>query len=150
MRWPAFHEAAHCSVGAGYFGHRIKTVWIGKRDGGYSPDTEWRPEYGVSEREFRLQEIIILQAGRAALDHLNNCKHYYDDWEAGNDHKLSWKRALWLSDGDEVAAGHLLAYAMRRAELLVDKLWPQIYKLAFTLLEHLKLDAEQIEKTLAI
>jgi hypothetical protein len=50
-----------------------------------------------------------------------------------------------LSEGDEQAAEHLLAYVMRRAELLVENSWPQIHKLAFALLEHERLDGAQVK-----
>ena len=37
---------------------------------------------------------------------------------------------------------------MRRAELLVEKQWPQIHKLAFALLEHDSLTGDQVKAIL--
>jgi hypothetical protein len=131
--WPAHHEAGHIVV-AEHFLHRTDFAWIGERDGQHSLDTKWRAEYG-SEEKFRLEEIIILQAGRAALDHLCRRKHHYDDWQNSHDYKHSLSRALWLSDNDEAGALLLIQWAARRAECLVEKFWPQIQAVAFGLLE---------------
>ena len=46
------------------------------------------------------------------------------------------------------AAEHLLVHVMRRAELLVEKQWPQIHKLAFALLEHDSLTGDQVKAIL--
>ena len=146
--WPAFHEAAHCVVAAAHFGHRINFVWIGKRAGKTNLDI-YRASYG-NERQYRLEEIIIYEAGRAAVDHLSGYKHEYADWEQSDDHKLSWPRAMWLSGDDEEAAQLLIQWAARRAECLVEKLWPQIHKLAFALLEQEKLSGEQIREVLSV
>jgi hypothetical protein len=53
-----------------------------------------------------------------------------------------------LSEGDEQAAEHLLAHVMRRAELLVEKQWPQIHKVVFALLEQRKLSGNQVSALL--
>lgn len=139
---PAFHEAGHVAV-ADYFGHYVEEVWIAERDGCYTP-AKWTPECSVREREFRLQQIIALQAGRAAIDHLHGCEHEWPNWDESADRRASWKLALWLSDGDQVAAEHLLRYAARRAELLVEKLWPRIEKLACALLQKQKFTGPEI------
>ena len=55
----------------------------------------------TEHRQYRLSEIIVLQAGRAAVDRLCKRKLPYADWEAGSDHKLALKRAMWLSNDDE-------------------------------------------------
>lgn len=144
----AYHESGHC-VTAAYLKCQTKGAWIGECDGGYHHDTEWRARNDLEHRQYRLNEIIIFQAGRAAVDRLSGCKQSYPDWETSNDHKLSLKRAMWLSGDDEQCAGLLLQWAARRAECLVTELWDEVQKLAFALLEHEKLSADQIKETLA-
>jgi hypothetical protein len=140
----AIHEAAHCAV-ADYYGHETGHVWANECDGrhGLNPHG-WHREYG-SERGFRLEEILIYQAGRAAEDHLNG-KQNYDDWENSIDHKESWRRALWLSADDEECARLLLQWAARRAELLVRRLWSRIQAIASALCEHGKLSGESVKR----
>jgi hypothetical protein len=60
-----------------------------------------------------------------------------------------------VSDNDEIAATRLLSYAMRRAELLVERLWPKISIAAQQLLNGIdgdgvsRLNGDQIEKIIA-
>jgi ATP-dependent Zn protease len=147
LKWPAYHESSHVCV-AEHFGHYTHFVWIGERDGGHKLDTRWRADCGKSEREFRIEEIIIYQAGRAALDHLHGCKHTYPDWHESADHKLSWKRALWLSDNDDEAAELLIRWCERRAQILVENCWPEIRAVVTELLKRKKLTGDQIRKIL--
>jgi hypothetical protein len=93
-----------------------------------------------------LEETIIHLAGRAALDHLNRRKQRCDDWEQCTDGRESLKRAMFLSGDDEQAAELLLQWAARRAECLVAKLWPQIHAVAFGLLEHERLNGDQVRE----
>jgi len=85
---------------------------IGGQDGGYHRDREWRAVNDTERRQYRLSQIIVLQAGRAAVDRLCKRKLPYADWEAGSDHKLALKRAMWLSNDNEQAAQLLLQWAV--------------------------------------
>ena len=49
-----------------------------------------------------------------------------------------------MNDGDSQGAELLIKWLDRRAQLLVEKQWPQVHKLAFGLLEHEKLTGEQV------
>jgi hypothetical protein len=53
-----------------------------------------------------------------------------------------------LNDGDSQGAEWLIKWLDRRAQLLVEKQWPQVHKLAFGLLEHEKLTGPQVAKIL--
>ena len=108
---------------------------IGGQDGGYHRDREWRAVNDTEHRQYRLSEIIVLQAGQAAVDRLCKRKLPYADWEAGSDHKLALKRAMWLSNNDEQGRTAITSMGRRRAEVLVEKRWGQTHKLAFHLLD---------------
>jgi hypothetical protein len=69
-------------------------------------------------------------------------------WPESVEHHRSWKRALWLSDNDEVGAELLLQWAAGRAQRLVEKLWPQIHRLAFALLEKERLSGGEINQVI--
>jgi hypothetical protein len=72
-----------------------------------------------------------------------------EEWHATKDYHTALDCALRLNASDSLGAELLMAWMERRTELLVDKLWPRIHKVAFALLEREKLDGEQIAKVLA-
>jgi len=51
---------------------------------------------------------------RAAVDRLCKRKLPYADWEAGSDHKLALKRAMWLSNDDEQGRTAITSMGRRR------------------------------------
>lgn len=91
-----------------------------------------------------LQNMAGSLAGKFAEDRLRGCK---GENEAG-DYQRAFDCALRLSAGDKVAANLLIQWAERRTELLVTKLWPQIHKVAFALLERDRLTGDEIHKVL--
>jgi hypothetical protein len=77
------------------------------------------------------------------------CKAKSDDnWKASKDHAQAFAAALGFSDNDAEAAELLVAWAERRADVIVDQLWAQIHKLAFALLEHDSLTGAQVKAIL--
>jgi hypothetical protein len=68
-----------------------------------------------------------------------------DNWKASKDHAQAFAAALGFSDNDAEAAELLVAWAERRADVIVDQLWAQIHKLAFALLEHDSLTGAQVK-----
>jgi hypothetical protein len=66
------------------------------------------------------------------------------NWRASYDRDQAFKCCLKIADGDEEAAGYLVAFALRRAEILVEKHWGEIAKVAYGLLEHERLTGEQL------
>jgi hypothetical protein len=58
--------------------------------------------------------------------------------------KKAFAVALRLNDGDVEGAERLLHWLQRRAEVFVEKLWPDIRKVAFALLEYDRLTGQQV------
>ncbi len=142
--WPAFHEASHCCL-AEYFSQETKEAWIARREGQHIP-AEWRAPSNVADKQRRLNEIIVLMAGRAGVDRLSGRKLEYPDWHESDDYTLALRRAMWLSGDDEQAADLLLQWGARRAELLVERLWHEIHAVAYGLLEHERLTGSHVRE----
>jgi hypothetical protein len=148
----AFHESAHCCIFR-YFKRPVASVEIGEDTGRCVLPTEWQQRFGddkigeLAKRESLIQHIIACCAGKAAMDHFHGYKAASDEnWRASDDYQQARKHALRLNDGDAQGAELLIAWAARRAELLVERQWSQIHKLAFALLDtnELKLNGNQI------
>jgi hypothetical protein len=102
-----------------------------------------------AKREVLMQLILANCAGKAAMDRCYGYKAKSDEnWRASSDFKAALSYAILLNNGDEKGAELLLAWLERRAELLVERKWPQIHKLAFTLLENEKLSGTEIYEIL--
>src|SRR6266496_2914171 len=147
----AFHESGHACAHH-HFSHPVSEVAIGGDDGGYCAFARGAKRYfsddetkALKQREAHLEQAITCCAGKYAVAALNGRRADYG-WKRSEDRAQALRYCLAYCDGDEVAAELLLAYAMRRAELLVEKRWPQIHKLAFGLLEHEKLTGEQVKQ----
>jgi len=84
------------------------------------------------------------------MDYVHGCKPKDDrNWRASSDHAEAFKCCLNIASGDEVAAEHLLAYAMRRAELLIEKHWGEIGRVAYRLMCHERLSGQQVCEIMA-
>jgi hypothetical protein len=60
------------------------------------------------------------------------------NWRASDDHKQAFESALELNDGDSVGAELLMLWLERKTDLLVEKQWPQIERLACALKKKLE------------
>lgn len=134
------HEAA--------FGHRVKELAISENDGHCMlvDEAEWEYDsVALAEREYLIQNAVCACAGRAANDRTYGYKPNDDrNWRASKDRAQAMQCCLAVADGDEVAAEHLLAYVLRRAEILVERHWSEIGRVAYGLLEHERLTGEQV------
>jgi hypothetical protein len=159
----AFHESGHAVV-YHYFRHPINSVGI-TAEGGccevlpeYDVEVERKQTERLMRREALLQSIIGVLAGKCTMDRWYARSGKGDhkwNWKASDDYRQAFQYALRLNGGDATGAELLLAWLERRTELLVEKQWPQIHKLAFQLLDKVdcngdaKLSGEQIRKALA-
>jgi hypothetical protein len=151
----AWHEAAHCCVGEVAFGHPVQEVAISENGeiSGYCRPMggvmwEYEPE-ALAKRELLLQYAIRACAGRAAMDKVWGYKPSDDrNWRASKDHAQALECCLTIADGDAEAAEYLLAYSLRRAEILVEKHWGEIGRVAYGLLVHERLTGDQVREIL--
>jgi hypothetical protein len=58
----------------------------------------------------------------------------------------AFERCVKLADGDAEAAEYLLAYSLRRAEILVERHWSVIGRVAYGLLCYERLSGEQLRE----
>jgi hypothetical protein len=149
----AYHESGHCCAFHHYFNGIVEGVAI-TEDSGCCKLSQWERELSEEEvdrlvaREVLLNSAISGCAGKFSTAKCNGHAKDYG-WKKSNDRAKAFARCLTLADNDEVAAEHLLSYAMRRAELLVEKQWNNITKIASALLEKEKLTGEEVSKLLS-
>jgi ATP-dependent Zn protease len=146
----AFHEAAHATL-FHCFNLSVESVEISEDTGHCVTPDEWSLAFSDSgikklvQREALFRLIIASCAGKAAMDRWYGYKAKSDqNWRASEDRKQALSRALQINNGDQTGAELLLAWLERRAELLVERHWSQIHKLAFALLEREKLSGAEI------
>jgi ATP-dependent Zn protease len=142
----AYHESGH-AIAYDFFGHPIESLAMDRcvLPNEYQQRFNERQVAEMAQRETLLQHIICCCAGRAAKDRWYGYKAQSDEnWKASSDYAQALSCALQLSDGDRTAARLLVDYALRRADLLVEKHWPQISRLAFALLEYNKIAGNDI------
>jgi|SRR5581483_3648413 len=137
----AIHEAAHCLVSR-YFGMEVVETWINGERGNCRHREPDDGDLGL------LENIAVNFAGKVAEDRVRG---YTDEeaWLGGSDYRRAFLLATRLNAGDKVGAELLLQWMERRTELFVSKLWPQIEKLAYALLNREKLSGEQIAEILS-
>jgi hypothetical protein len=146
----AFHEAAHAAIHH-YFGRPIAFVEIGEGTSRCVLPDEWKEvvtdkdAWELAKQGWLLNNIIACCAGRAAVDRCYGYKAKDDsNWKASDDYAQARECALQLNDGDSEGAELLVAWLARRAELLVEKQWPQIQRLGRALLGCDRIDGKQI------
>ena len=144
----AHHEAAHgCLFEA--FTIPVKGLAISEKYGHCKIVDEWEYDpIALARREYLLQRAICVCAGRATMDKVRGYKPKDDRnwWASSDDRAQALECCLKLAGGDEVAAEYLLAYALRRAEILVEQHWPEIGRVAYGLLVHERLTGEQVRE----
>ena len=148
----ATHESAHACLHLAAFGHPLEEVVISADgDGGHcrivsGAEWEYEPD-ALAKHELLLQHAICCCAGRAAMDKVYGYKPKDDrNWRASEDRAQAMQCCLTIADGDEESAGYLLAFALRRAEMLVERHWPEINRVAYGLLVHEQLTGEQVRE----
>ena len=137
----AVHEAGHCVV-MRYFGMEVAEAWINAERGNCrfrEPDKG--DEIGL------LENIAGSLDGKIAEDRACGFKDEAGRNESG-DYKRAFDCALRLNSGDEAGAKLLLQWMERRTELFVARLWPQIQKVSYALLERGKLTGAEIAEIL--
>jgi len=122
----AFHEAAHI----------VTFIYLGELD--TSVTVEIGNDYGVV-RMFRPGNEFKLLIGICA-GHCGEEKTPMETWRHSSDYGEALKVAMKVSGDDKQAAHLLMLWAQRRAEMIVEKCWPEIYALAFKLLESVTQD----------
>jgi len=133
-----YHEAGH-SIAHQFFGHKIIEVKTGS-------DAEAGCRVAPQKVE-ALDFIVACCGGKAAVDQLYRAKATTDkNWQASKDHADAFRVALHVSDGDAQAAELLVKWGERMADVVCLRLWPQIHKLAFALLEHGSLSGEHVKQ----
>jgi hypothetical protein len=146
----AVHESAHAAAAPAF----VEQVEI--TDGGgrtrFLQEIEIEADrqviHGLIKNEMLRQQAISLCAGRAAMLHLRNGAPDHG-WRDSKDRRQAFEIALKLSCGDQTAAHFLLLWFQRRAETLTERRWPQITKLAHSLLEHKKLSGAAVRALLS-
>jgi ATP-dependent Zn protease len=146
----AFHEAAHAAL-CHCFNLPVSSVEVSEDTGRCVPPSEWSLAFSddgirkLVQREGLFRLVVASCSGKAAMDRWYGWKSKSDDnWRASDDFKQAFKLALQINGGDEKGAELLIAWLARRAELLVERHWPQIHNLAFALLEREKLSGAEI------
>jgi hypothetical protein len=82
---------------------------------------------------------------QAAIDRWYGWKSQREEnWKASSDYRQAHSLALELSGGDAQSAELLLAWLQRRAELIVEKQWPNIQRLSAALVERGKIKGTEI------
>jgi hypothetical protein len=82
------------------------------------------PNQTVSAYEY----IIALCAGKAAVDRWYGWKAESDNnWRNSDDHKKAHEAALKVSEGDAVAAAHLMKWGERMADVIIEKYWGESF-----------------------
>jgi hypothetical protein len=136
-RATAYHESAHCVVRR-YFGATIAGLWVNNEGRG---NCRFRMPDGDLEKD-----MFGSLAGSLAEARMRG----HTDSECFGDHRRALGCALRLANGDAARAELYLQWAEARTVLLVEKLWPQITKLAKALLEHGKLTGKEIEELVTV
>ena len=115
---------------------------MGLDDGHCKMPEEWTAEIVekdvrlLARRELFFQAVMASMAGKCEMDHWDGHKADTDDnWRASSDYKQAHKYALKLSGGDEIEAELWLKLAEHKTDKLIEKLSPQISKLALALLD---------------
>ena len=152
----AFHESAHAYANF-HFAHPVSEVAIvGGDNGGYCALMRGAKRYfsndetqELKQRGLYLERAITFCAGHyGVMMGVNGHKPDHDGWQRSDDRAQAMRQCMAYCDGDAIGAEILLRFAMRQAELLVEKARPQITRLAFALIEHERLDGAQIDKVL--
>jgi len=142
----AYHEAGH-AFGFHAAGIPVKSLELDKctLSCEYEQKLNQAQVTEIVKRETLLQRAIACCCGKASVDRWYGYRMQEEpNWKASDDHAQAFSCALQLSDGDHTAAEFLVSYAMRMAELLVEKNWSQISRLSFELLERNKLSGPEI------
>lgn len=135
----AFHESGHATI-SHHFGHKIAEVAA-------RPESYCKLSGGQEVNGF--DYMIHCCAGKAGVDRLYGYKAQKDtNWKASKDRGDAFAAALHLSNNDTEAAELLVWWAERMAEVLVERQWPQVHRLAFALLEHDSLTGDQVNAVL--
>jgi ATP-dependent Zn protease len=152
----AFHEAGHAVIHQ-YFSHPLESVAISESDGHCKTVAQWEEKLSdarinyLASREHRIERIMVGCAGKAVMDRLYGYKVKDDTvWRASTDYKQAFKYALQLNDDDSLGAELVMTWLERKTDLLIEKEWPRVHKLAFALLEKHEgeLTGDQIRKIL--
>jgi hypothetical protein len=136
----AIHEAAHC-VMQNYFGMEVHELWINEERGNCRFRIPTNGDLGVFE------DIAGSLAGKIAEDRLCGFKDEAGRKESG-DYKKAFDCAMRLNAQKKVGAELLLEWMEFRTGLFVEKLWPQIQKVAYALLQRGKLSRSEIAEIL--
>lgn len=100
-----------------YFGHKVTSVEVGDNFG-----VTRLPKQTVSAYEY----MIACCAGKAAIDRWYGWKAKNEEnWRASDDYRKAYETALQRSEGDAVAAAHLMKWAERMADVIIEKHWDQ-------------------------
>jgi hypothetical protein len=110
-----------------FFGHKVDSVKVGENFGCTN-----LPKQKVNPYQF----IIASCGGKAAVDRWYGWKSKSDEnWRASDDYKKSLKVALWLNEGDTLAAEALLKWGERVADTIIEKHWDQFPGIVEALVE---------------
>jgi hypothetical protein len=142
----AHHECGHAVVHQ-YFRHPIEEIEIAESGEGHCSagasglDDPLDAEHNRDriDRQCQLEYAMACMAGKATMDKWFGWKAKNDqNWRGSEDYKQAFDCALQLNDGDRAGAELLMKWLERRTELLVEKQWAQIQKLASALQEKQK------------
>jgi hypothetical protein len=134
----AIHEAGHATI-SHYFGHKIAEV-VRRPDESYT-------KLSGGQKVNGLDFMIHCCAGKAGVDKLYGYKAEKDtNWRGSKDCGDALAAALRLSGNDTEAAELLVWWAERMAEVLVERQWGQVCRLANALLEHGSLSGEAVNQ----
>ena len=128
-------ETCHAFVRA-YYKHTIREVVA--RDGEYRC-RYWLPDNPT--RDFRLGSLVSACAARRA-------KSGDTEWFASGDYAQARENALALSENDETAAGLLIAWGERVADVLVAANQSKADKLRTALSDRGELSGQDVEQIL--
>jgi hypothetical protein len=149
----AFHESAHAVV-RHCFRHPVKSVEIGPDTGCCVVSDEWAKSFDrkrlteLARRELLFEHIICCCAGKAAMDRWHGYKASTDEsWRASDDFRQAFSYALEVN-GDRESAESLVQWLLRRTEVIVERQWPRIQRLAAALCDSGAMNVTQIRHVL--
>jgi hypothetical protein len=135
----AFEEAGHAVIRC-HFNHAVESVVIDGGTGYCELARKWPIKVSSDDWQnlARCQDIVAVVAGKCVVERLRGRKVSNESWCESTDYKRAYKLALEVNQRDLRGAQLLVAWLLRRCELMVGKEWGRIQKLADALLEKQK------------
>jgi hypothetical protein len=99
----------------------------------------------LARREVMFENIVAACAGKCAMDRWHNWKSRDEsNWRSSSDFRQAFSYAMEINGGDSEGAELLVSWLLRRTEIIVERQWPRIQRLAAALCDVGKIDGSEI------